>query len=105
MTWYGAEIPANTPMLFAIAAANRDPGVFSEPQRFDPSRKPRHSLTFGHGEHFCLGSHLARREMEVATAALFQRCPQLRLADPERVEVVGAILRGPKTLHAEFEPA
>jgi cytochrome P450 len=105
VSWHGAEIPANAPMLFAIAAANRDPAVFSEPHRFDPSRKSRHSMTFGHGEHFCLGSHLARREMEVATAALFQRCPGLRLRAPERVEVVGAILRGPKTLHAEFDPA
>ena len=105
VSWYGAEIPAKAPMLFAIAAANRDPEVFAEPQRFDPSRKSRNSMTFGHGEHFCLGSHLARREMEVATAALFQRCPGLRLTAPERVEVVGAILRGPKTLHAEFEPA
>ena len=102
--WYGAEIPADAPMLFAIAAANRDPEVFDAPHRFDPTRKSRNLLSFGHGEHFCLGSHLARREMEVATQALFARCPGVRLAAPDEVEVVGAILRGPRALQVVFDP-
>ncbi len=104
-SWFGVEIPADAPMLFAITAANRDPEVFSEPDRFDPSRNARSILTFGRGSHFCLGTHLARREMDVAMGALFERCRGLRLAGPEPVEIVGAVLRGPTTLHVEFEAA
>lgn len=104
-SWFGAEIPAGSPMLFAIAAANRDPAVFQEPNRFDASRKSRSLLTFGRGTHFCLGSHLARREMDVATKVLFERCRGLRLADAGAVEMVGAILRGPRSLDVEFDSA
>ncbi len=101
--WGGVEIPADSPMLFGITAANRDPSVFSDPNRYDVSRNQRGMLTFGHGEHFCLGSHLARREMEVATNVLLERLPGLRLADPDAVEIVGAVLRGPRTLPVIFD--
>jgi cytochrome P450 len=103
--WFHTEIPASAPMLFAITAANRDPDVFSEPHRFDPTRKSRNALTFGRGAHFCLGSHLARREMEVATRVVFERCPNLRLVDPDSVEITGAVLRGPKSLPVTFDKA
>ncbi|MAG29454.1 MAG: cytochrome P450 [Deltaproteobacteria bacterium] len=105
VTWFGTDIPGDSPMLFAIAAANRDPEVFSDPDRFDPTRKARHLLTFGWGPHFCLGSHLARREMDVATRTLSERCPNMRLADRDGVEVVGGVLRGPRKLQVEFDPA
>jgi cytochrome P450 len=59
--WAGVQLAAGAPLLYGIAAANRDPAVFAEPQRFDPARKGSRHLTFGHGLHFCLGSHLARR--------------------------------------------
>ncbi|MBJ19696.1 MAG: cytochrome P450 [bacterium] len=104
-SWFGAEIPADAAILLAITAANRDPEIFSDPDRFDPERNARSILTFGRGTHFCLGTHLARREMDVATKAIFERCRGLRLAASEPVEVVGAILRGPKALHVEFEAA
>lgn len=104
VSWYGAEIPGGSPMLFAITAANRDPEVFDDAQRFDPTRRSRNILTFGRGSHFCLGSHLARREMEVATRALFERCRNMRLVDPGSVEIIGAVLRGPRTLEVEFDP-
>jgi cytochrome P450 len=105
--WGGLEIPANSPLLFGITAANRDPSVFPEPDRYDPSRSQRGMLSFGHGEHFCLGSHLARREMEVATKVVLERLPGLRLADADAVEIIGSVLRGPRELPVEFdaEPA
>jgi cytochrome P450 len=91
------ELEAGTPMLFGITAANRDPAEHPDPDRFDPRRREQ-NLSFGHGEHFCLGSHLARRELEAAVGALFERLPDLRLIEPDAVEIVGAVLRGPREL-------
>lgn len=67
-----------------LAAANRDPALWDEPDRFDPARpvKPNHS--FGAGLHFCVGAPLARLEMQIALPILFARCPHLALAEPPR---------------------
>ena len=97
----GVEIPADTPMLFGITAANRDPAVFSEPDRFLPGRRER-SLAFGHGVHFCLGSHLARAELETALGVLLERLPGLRLLEPEQTSITGAVMRGPESLRVAF---
>ena len=97
----GVELEAGSPMLFGITAANRDPDEHPDPDRFDPGRREQ-NLSFGHGVHFCLGSHLARREMEVALGALFERLSNLRLVEPESVEIVGAVIRGPKELRVVF---
>lgn len=67
----------------SIAAANRDPEVFPEPESLDPHRSTGGHLAFGHGIHQCLGQQLARVEMQVAFPALFARFPTLRLAVPE----------------------
>jgi cytochrome P450 len=53
---------------------------------------------FGHGVHFCLGSHLARRELETAIKLVFERFPRMCLAPGRSVEVIGGVLRGPKEL-------
>jgi cytochrome P450 len=102
--WGGCEIPDASPVLFAITSANRDRAVFRDPERFDPWRSERDYLTFGHGEHFCLGSHLARRELEVSLAVLSQRLPDMELVDRERVCISGSVLRGPKALPVRFRP-
>jgi len=99
----GVDLPAGSHMLLGIAAANRDPEVFEAPDAFDPSRRSRQSLVFGWGVHYCLGSHLARREMEVALGVLLERLPGLRLVDPQAVEILGALLRGPRRLPARFD--
>jgi cytochrome P450 len=98
VTWAGHEIPGGSEVIFGITSANRDPGVFEEPDRFDPWRKEREFLTFGHGLHFCLGSHLARRELEVSLSVLSQRLPDMELVDPEKVCISGTVLRGPKAV-------
>ena len=83
--------------LFGIAAANSDPSVFAEPRRFDPGRTQKH-LSFGSGAHFCLGSNLARRELETAIKLVFERFPDMALVDGKPVETIGGVLRGPESL-------
>jgi cytochrome P450 len=69
--------------LFALTpAANRDPSVFAEPDRFDIHRDASHHIAFGYGIHQCLGQMLARIELQVIFPILFQRLPNLRLAVP-----------------------
>jgi len=67
-----------------LAAANRDPGAWDEPARFDPCRPAKTHLSFGAGLHFCLGAPLARLELATALPILFARLPGLRLAEPPR---------------------
>jgi cytochrome P450 len=65
-----------------LAAANRDPAVWTEPARFDPARPVTTNLAFGAGLHFCVGAPLARLELQIALPVLFARLPGLRLAAP-----------------------
>ncbi|PKP74542.1 MAG: cytochrome P450 [Alphaproteobacteria bacterium HGW-Alphaproteobacteria-6] len=67
-----------------LAAANRDPGTWDQPARFDPGRPAKTHLSFGAGLHFCLGAPLARLELATALPILFARRPGLRLARPPR---------------------
>jgi cytochrome P450 len=93
----GAHIREGDWILFGITAANNDPEVFANPREFDPERSNK-NLAFGHGEHFCLGSHLARQELECAIELLFQRFPEMALSSEHPVEITQAVLRGPKSL-------
>jgi cytochrome P450 len=82
-----AEIAGHTfrrgdQVALLLAAANRDPGVWEHPARFDPTRIARAHASFGAGLHFCVGAPLARLELQVALPILFDRQPGLRLAEP-----------------------
>ncbi|MGW5048865.1 cytochrome P450 [Streptomyces griseoluteus] len=80
----GIEIPAGTKINPFLAAANRDPLRFPDPDRFDLTRTEAKSISFGGGVHFCLGSALARLEGAVVFRALVERFPKLALAgEPE----------------------
>ncbi|OCC23587.1 hypothetical protein MB02_10460 [Croceicoccus estronivorus] len=85
-------------MLFGITAANSDPKKFPDPRRFDPSRNNRDTITFGRGPHFCLGLHLAKRELEIALQVVLERFPQMALVPGRPVEFVSGVLRGPRDL-------
>lgn len=74
-------IPAGSKVLLHYAAANRDPEVFPEPDRFDLDRPRRRHLAFGLGVHFCLGAAMARLEAEVALRSLATHLPNLALID------------------------
>ena len=76
----GKTIPKNSMVWSMLAAANRDPEVFADPERFDVGRRPNEHLAFGGGPHFCLGSHLAKLEGEMAIGRLVERFDQLELA-------------------------
>ncbi|WP_431944974.1 cytochrome P450 family protein [Actinacidiphila sp. bgisy167] len=103
----GTVIPAHAPVLVALASASRDPGRFSEPDRFDIRRDTRGHLAFGHGLHYCLGAPLARLEGRIAVRALLERCPDLALdADPAGLDwLPGMLIRGVRRLPVRFTPA
>lgn len=64
-----------------LAAANRDPGVWDNPDQFQPNRPAKPHVSFGAGLHFCVGAPLARLELQAALPILFQRLPKLRLTE------------------------
>jgi len=101
----GVAIPAGTNVSVSVAAANRDPARYPDPDRFDPTRKNIAHQTFGGGPHLCLGMHLARMEGTVAINSLLDRLPDLRL-DPSAPapHVVGVAFRSPAALPVEFTP-
>lgn len=78
---FGTTIKAGEPVTVAVAAVNRDPRAFPDPDRFDITRNAATHLGFGHGPHFCLGAAHARVQMEIALSALLARGLTLS-ADP-----------------------
>lgn len=98
----GCRLPPNSAVLFGIAAANRDPDVFSEPDRFDIERRPEGLLTFGPGLRTCPGMHLAQKNLRVALRVLGERLPGLELIDAEAHAPRGILLRGPAALPATW---
>ncbi|MBB5157311.1 cytochrome P450 family protein [Saccharopolyspora phatthalungensis] len=75
-------IPEGALVKIVLASANRDPEVFDEPDTLDITRTGTRHLQFGHGIHNCLGSYLARMEIEIAVRSLLARFPDLALAVP-----------------------
>ena len=77
-----AQITRGDLVRLSITGANRDPEVFADPDRFDPTRPNlRRHVAFAQGPHVCVGVHLARLETRTAVGALLRRFPRLRL-DP-----------------------
>jgi cytochrome P450 len=92
-------------MVGLLAGANRDPQVFSQPERFDVSREnARDHVSFSAGRHYCLGAALARMEGEVGLRTLFQRYADLR-AEPGAVRRGTRILRGYEHLPVTLQPS
>lgn len=67
-----------------LGAANRDPAAFDAPHAFRPGRPDQKNVSFGAGIHFCIGAPLARIELQEALSVLFDRHPDLKLAEPPR---------------------
>ncbi|MET9551473.1 cytochrome P450 [Streptomyces sp. NPDC006645] len=100
----GQSVAVGDPVLVVLAAADRDPERFDDPDRLDLSRSDNKHLGYGHGIHYCLGAPLARLEGRAAIGTLLTRLPDLRLAvDPSDLRWRGGlIMRGLRTLPVQF---
>ena len=82
-------------------SANRDEAVFADPERFDITRSPNPHVGFGGaGPHYCLGAHLARRELTVGLRELLTRVPDITACEPDRL--LSSFINGIKHLPCEF---
>jgi cytochrome P450 len=99
----GATIPRGSGIRLMLAAGNRDPGRFHDPDHFDPDRPDNEHLGFGGGIHYCVGAPLARIEAQVALTALARRLVNPRLVDDPPPYRPNAVLRGPRHLLVEFD--
>jgi len=95
----GVELEAGSQVICFLAAANRDPARFDDPDRLDIRRADNHHLTFSHGIHYCLGAALARVEGQVVLGTLARRYPNLALVTDEPEYRDHKVLRGLRELH------
>jgi methyl-branched lipid omega-hydroxylase len=101
----GYELHEGDKLLLFYWSANRDEDVFEEPYRFDVRRSPNEHVGFGGpGPHFCLGAHLARREITVMFRELFRRLPDIEATgEPDRL--LSNFINGVKHLSCSFTPS
>ena len=104
----GQDFHEGDKFVMFYGAANRDPRVFDDPERFDVLRQPNAHVGFGGpGPHFCLGANLARREVAIIFRELFRRLPDLEVtgeAIPLASEGI-PLVTGIKHLPVEFTPS
>ena len=104
----GIVIPAFAQVIISLAAANRDPARYANPQALDIARADTSHLAFGHGIHHCLGARLARLEGAIALTTLHGRFPAMRLAVPRSAlrwgHGDGLVLRGLSELPVILRP-
>ncbi|MBS8227428.1 cytochrome P450 [Vannielia litorea] len=81
---YDTQIERGQRISCLLAAANRDPDAYPNPDTFNPTRRGPSNMAFGAGLHFCVGAPLARLELQIALPALFSACPQLAITEPPR---------------------
>ncbi|MFS4097818.1 cytochrome P450 [Streptomyces sp. AF1A] len=96
-------IPKGSRIWLVLAAGNRDPERFKDPDRFDPDREDVQHLGFGSGIHSCFGAPLARLETQLALSELTRRLENPRLVEDPPPYRRNAVLRGPRHLNVAFE--
>lgn len=99
----GKQIRSRQAVIAVMAAANRDPERFPEPDRFDVARTDNRHLAFGYAAHFCFGAPLARMEGQVAFAGLLRRLANIQLEPQELVWRTNLGLRGLNSLKVSFD--
>jgi cytochrome P450 len=98
-----ARIRRGDLVIVSIAAANRDPAVYADPDRFDIRRvNARQNLGFARGPHFCPGAQLARIETRAAIEAMLDQLPGVRLDQEQPASPRGLVFRKPPTLHVRW---
>jgi cytochrome P450 len=108
LTLSGQEFEEGDKVVMFYGAANRDPRVFNDPETFDIGRDPNPHIGFGGpGPHFCLGAHLARRELSVVFRHLLTRLPDIEVVgDPVPLQALGIpLVGGIKHLPVRFTPS
>ena len=90
----GIVIPKDQRVMAVLIAGNRDPAVFSDPDKFDITRNEARHCSFGGGIHFCLGSHLARLNTKIALSSMVGRFKDLQLDDDD-IEWAPSLFRIP----------
>jgi cytochrome P450 len=101
----GQEVRAGDKVVLWYTSANRDADAFDDPFNFDVRRSPNEHLAFGAGgPHFCLGAHLARREIRVMFEEIFRRLPDLEISGPPDYLQSGFI-HGIKRMPCAFTPS
>ena len=100
---HGNTIREGQIVQLSIASANRDATHFTDPDRFDITRHPSGSLSFGHGPHGCLGAPLVMEQTQIALETLFRRMPDLSLDQSRQIRWYrNAANRGPENLPLLF---
>ncbi|GGW44659.1 cytochrome P450 [Streptomyces lucensis JCM 4490] len=99
----GVTIPKGSRIWLMLAAGNRDPERFKDPEKFDPDREDIQHLGFGSGIHSCFGAPLARLETQIALSELARRLENPRLVEDPPPYRQNAVLRGPRHLSIAFD--
>lgn len=96
------EVKEGDRILLPFPAANRDPAMFENPEEIIIDREVNRHIAFGSGIHRCLGSNLARLEMQVAIEEMLRMIPEFEIADADAVTWAGGQVRGPRYLPVDF---
>jgi cytochrome P450 len=99
----GATIRSGAPLILVLAAGNRDPQRFKDPDRFEPARPDNQHFGFGSGVHICFGAPLARLEAQIALGHLIRCLDRPHLVQDPPPYRVSPILRGPRHLALEVD--
>ena len=95
----GCPMKKSQPVFMSLAAANRDPAKFEDPEAFDITVKRASHVSFGGGPHICIGAPLARIEARRVFEKLFERYPRMSLAQEDLTWRTLPFFRGIETLH------
>ncbi|MGQ0838310.1 cytochrome P450 [Actinokineospora sp.] len=99
----GVPVPINGVIMLLLAAANRDPAVFADPDRFDLRRTANHHLAFAAGPHFCIGASLAKLEASIALSEFARRVEAPELDEALLTYRPHVNLRGPERLFVRYD--
>jgi len=99
----GVPIAKGDKVVLSYPSANRDEEVFPDPDRFDIRRTPNHHLSFGIGEHFCLGANFARMQLRCILREVFTRLPDIHVVRPPKRQRSN-LIQGIREMQVEFTP-